>query len=575
MFVRMPSTPLLAPRRVELSRSKVRLPRLLTAALGALALALGVTALPAQAITHDPPSQFGTDWDNPRTAGPPVKTPDTRHCSVQIVHEQFDDYATHTSEYEPPADCSGPWSKVVLRLDGSVAGRQYDRLGSLDIGGIRVLTFSTPEPSQDGISWHVEKDVTEYAPVLRDAQQVATYLGNTVNDTYTGVFDITVTLDFYVTDTEAPAASTADAVTSLTGGHREGSALVGTLTIPANTKRLEAEVYATGSGGGCEEFWDISAPASTGYSCPDGLPYREVDVSIDGRLAGIALPYPSIYTGGWSNPYLWTTIPAPRAFNLLPLRYDLTPFVGALTDGQPHEVTIRVVGLPEEQVGWWSLAPNLHVWTDPGTDRVTGTVTDSSTPDPVIQADVTGANDQAGSVGLDARRTFSVTGYVDTSAGRIHTTVRRTLHNTSDHTWTDGETHDELHARWQDDASVTTRTDHARPAHHNTSLTYTKDGYIDFVPHQDSDAADITTHLVLGDLAHEQATGPGVPELNRRQRDTYRGTATWTYNVPRDQRHATAETSERYVLHGDPAYRCFDHELATVNGYFTVDRRRC
>ncbi len=170
-----------------------------------------------------------------------------------------------------------------MRLEGSVAGRQFDRIGYVDVGDVRMLTLSTPEPSPQGISWHVEKDVTELAPLLGDPQQVQAFIGNVVDSTYTGVIHVAVDLDFYTTGRDAPAATVPDAVLPLAGTSRERTDLDGSLTVPRNSMRLLADVFATGSGGGCEEFWDTSAPASTGYSCPDGLPYREVDVRIARR----------------------------------------------------------------------------------------------------------------------------------------------------------------------------------------------------------------------------------------------------------------------------------------------------
>jgi len=52
---------------------------------------------------------------------------------------------------------------AVLDFYGSVAGVQFDRYGALWLGGFELLRLTTPEPSPDGISWHVEKDVTDYA----------------------------------------------------------------------------------------------------------------------------------------------------------------------------------------------------------------------------------------------------------------------------------------------------------------------------------------------------------------------------------------------------------------------------
>lgn len=294
----------------------------------------------------DVPAEFGTDWHDPVTAAPPVTRPTgSRSCQVTLAEAQFKDFTPYEGTYRPPSGCGANWSKVVLRMDGKVKGRQYDRLGYLHIGGVEVLRTSTPQPSPDGISWSVEKDVTRYSDTLSKARPVEMLIGNVVNDTYTGVLDVKVTLTFYAEAAGTPEAKdTPDRVLTLQDG---------TLTTPRNSERIVAEVYATGSGGGCEEYWYLTVPDAAPYSCKatDG-PYREVQIKVDGQLAGIAAPFPTVWTGGWSNPFLWYVIPGPRAFDIKPIEYDLTPFAGLLNDGRPHDVEVSVVGVPEGQAGW-------------------------------------------------------------------------------------------------------------------------------------------------------------------------------------------------------------------------------
>ncbi|WP_347350222.1 peptide-N4-asparagine amidase [Intrasporangium sp.] len=537
----------------------------------ALALAGSV---PASALTSDPPAEFGADWDDPMTAEPPVPTPPTSRCSVTIVDHEFRDWSVQHTPYTPPAGCAGPWSKVVLRLDGSVAGRQYDRLGWVDVSGVRVMTLSTPEPSTDGISWHVERDVTDLAPLFRSPGDVTAYIGNTVDDTYTGVFDVTVTLDFYRTGAGQGPAVTADRVQPLESTYREGGDLVGSLTVPRNTDRLLAEVYATGSGGGCEEFWDTSAPADTGYSCPDGLPYREVDVLLDGRVAGVALPYPVVYTGGWSNPYLWAASPSPKAFDIPALRYDLTPFAGLLNDGRPHEVRIHVAGLAAEQSSW-TLSPRFQVWTDRGRDVVRGGLLRSSAPAPAVDATVSGQDDGPGRVELTGRRAFSATGWLETSGGHVVTTVRRTLENRSEHTWTAGETRDALDATWTDTASTGRIGGNDKPALATRRLGYAKRGFIDVAETDVPGAQRITTTLDIGYTSSGTSTDWRAEPSVGRSSDRFTGTASWLYGVPRDQRHATANTTKHVTRVEAGPHRCYDRTVTAVNGYFTRDHRAC
>ncbi|WP_329260128.1 peptide-N4-asparagine amidase [Streptomyces pseudovenezuelae] len=506
----------------------------------------------AQARPADVPAEFGSDWHDPVTAAPPVTRPPGASCRVTLAEAQFRDFTPYTGTYTPPEGCGDRWSKVVLRMDGKVKGRQFDRLGYLHLGGVEIFRTSTPQPSPDGIEWSVEKDVTRYSDTLRARHDVEMLIGNVVDDTYTGIIDVKVTLTFY----EGRAAQAPDRVLTLHDN---------TLTTPRNSERIVAEVYATGSGGGCEEYWYLTVPSNAPYSCQaDNGPYREVQIKVDGRLAGIAAPFPTVWTGGWSNPFLWYVVPGPRAFDIKPIEYDLTPFAGLLNDGRAHRVDVAVVGVPEGQAGW-STPVNVLVWQDAGRAHVTGRLTahtagelaDSSTytPGPEHRVDTEG----------DHRLT--VVGYVDTSHGRVTTTVRRSLANTSTHRWADGENPDALKATWTDDESVT--VDGRGPARTTrTHRTYTMDGTTTI------GAGDrLRTRLTLGDRAEVTVTRSGRPTGWYRLDDTYAGDATYTINVPRDQRHAVGTTSERYRIRGSAG--CYDRSVGTAQGVLVREREGC
>ncbi|RKT78249.1 peptide N-acetyl-beta-D-glucosaminyl asparaginase amidase A [Terracoccus luteus] len=532
---------------------------------------------PASSARVTPPPEYAAAWDDPRTPEPPVAVPGTRRCTVRIVDHAFTNFDVFTQDFTPPAACAGGWSKVVMRLQGSVAGRQFDRLGYLDIGGVRALTLSTPEPSPTGITWDVEKDVTDLVPLLRSPQQVSMFIGNVVDDTYTGVLDVTVDLDFYVTGRGAPKAQTADRVLPLADQGRDGTDLTGRVTVPRNSTRLVAEVFATGSGGGCEEFWDTSAPAGTGYSCADGLPYREVDVSIDGQLAGVAAPYPVVYTGGWSNPFLWYTTPSPKAFDIPPLGYDLTPFLARLNDGRAHDVRVSVVGLPEGQSGW-TLSPRFKVWRDAGSRVVTGTTAVAPPADPRVDATVTGEAGSGGSVALTGTRAFTAIGTLSTSAGVVTTSVQRSLENRSDHTWTAGEEDDVLKASWLDRQTVSTRTGGGAPVVERVERRYTKDGTLGFHPHPGIDGAyDVTGDLTILWRESAESRRSGALVDSRLETSWYSGEAAWIYGGPREERHATADTrSQARVVtrSADGTTSTYDRRLRSVNGVFVADTLR-
>ncbi|MEV2213395.1 peptide-N4-asparagine amidase [Streptomyces sp. NPDC050997] len=500
----------------------------------------------------DIPAEFGTDWHDPVTAAPPVGKPAGKSCQVTLAEAQFRDFTPFKGSYTPPDGCGDRWSKVVLRLDGKVRGRQFDRLGYVHVGGVEILRTSTPQPSPDGIECSVEKDVTRYSDTFRGSQDVEMLIGNVVDDTYTGVIDVKVTLTFYA-GRQAPAP---DRVLTLKDN---------TLTTPRNSERIVAEVYATGSGGGCEEYWYLTVPDSAPYSCQaSGGPYREVQIKVDGRLAGIAAPFPTVWTGGWSNPFLWYVVPGPRALNIKPIEYDLTPFAGILNDGRPHRVDVSVVGVPEGQSGW-STPVNVLVHQDARSTHVGGKLTVHKSADLVNSSTYTPGSDHR--VATEGGHRLTVAGYVDTSHGRVTTTVGRSLANTSTHRWTDGETVDALDATWADDESVT--VDGRGPARTtHTRRTYTMDGTTTL------GAADrLRTVLTLGDRATVTQSRDGRRTAWTRLDDTYTGDATYTANVPRDQRHAVAATSERYRIHGSSG--CYDRSLTAVQGVLAGDRRGC
>ncbi|WP_314247669.1 peptide-N4-asparagine amidase [Streptomyces kutzneri] len=537
----------------------------ITGLLGAIALTAATLAAagPAYAAgtraADPPPAEFGTDWHDPLTAAPPVARPTTRSCQVTLAEAQFRDFTPYRGSYAPPAACAADgWAKVVLRLDGKVKGRQYDRLGHLSLGGVEILRTSTPQPSPDGITWSVEKDVTRYRDTLARPQPVEMLIGNVVDDTYTGVIDVTVTLTFYAADGRNPAPDTPDRVLPL---------ISPSVTTPRNTERLLAEVYATGSGGGCEEYWYMTTPDAAPYSCKaaDG-PYREVRVSVDGQLAGIAAPFPTVWTGGWSNPFLWYVTPGPRAFDVQPIRYDLTPYAALLNDGRPHRIEVSVAGVPAGQTGW-STPTNLLLWQDEAREVVTGALTRYERSDPSGHSRWTPAA-PGGQHRLDTEdgHRLTVAGHLNTSHGRVATTVTRAVRGTSVHRWTDGENQDALTATWTDEESVT-----RGPTTTRTDRTYTMDGETTL------GAGDrLRTVLSLGDRADTVTLRGGKAVDSSRLDDRYTGDATYTANVPRDQRHAVATTSARYRLYGSTAPGgCYDRTLATAQGTLTVDRRHC
>ncbi|MGH8792467.1 MAG: peptide-N4-asparagine amidase [Stackebrandtia sp.] len=537
------------------------------------AAALTVSTFSPTAAAHDVPDEFGADWDDPRTAVKPIETPDTASCEVTVVDHAFADAEPYEADYAPPTGCGDDWSAVVLRLEGAVSGLQHDRTGLLSLGGVPIFKTSTPQPSPEGVEWEAERDVTEYADLLREPQSLRMSLDNTVDDVNDGVLDVRVYLTFYSADSEHPAPDSADGVLGLTGGDEAGAELNGALQVPRNSERLLVDVYASSSGGGCEEFWYLTAPEDNGYPCrSDAGPYREVQVLVDGQVAGIAAPYPHVYTGGWSNPFLWYVLSAPRTFDVQPITYDLTPYLGLLNDGAEHEVTVRVEGASESSE--WSLPTAFRVWQDEDSSVVEGGVLVSDTMD--LTNDVTySPGDEVDTTTLEAGRRHTATGWLETSDGYSMITVDRSLSNESTHRWdaTDPDRAESLRATWRDIETRTVLAGGDTAEMERAAHIYGLEGEVS----RDGDR--ISSAVEVSDVGYAESVTESGRIVQHTLRDEYSGEASWTSDVPRSQRAAVGESVHRYrwtAKGSDSGERsCYDREIAAKNGFVVEDELRC
>jgi hypothetical protein len=403
------------------SRTRVRV-----AATIALAIASAVLFGSAPASASDE-----VNYQDPLTAAPPIVRPPTPSCTKTVMQ----DFAFNSSVGQgvfngtltPPPACPGPWSKIVLDFTGQVAGRQFDRLMNVWVGGAQVFQSSTPEPDPDGITWHVEHDATRYGSLFAQTEPIKVELQNYVVGIYTGVIYGTLKVTYYQATPSYPAPEHANQVIGFPNAdsayfYGPGDVSTTSVTFPRNLTRAYLELYLKGNS--CDEFWFGSQPDD--FAGPNGLcgggAFREVQVSIDGQLAGVAWPYPFIFTGG-VNPWLWRPMPAVNAFDMPPQVVDLTPYAGLLDDGQPHTISLRVA----HNGYYWGIGSDLLLYTDPVLTQTSGALTSRSiTPEAgESYGENTGSN--GGVFTTSASRPLRVSGYVDTSAGRVTTTVDQTF----------------------------------------------------------------------------------------------------------------------------------------------------
>jgi hypothetical protein len=359
--------------------------------------------------------------------GSPIQRPHTKSCSVTVVQDFPFDAFGKVSEvaYAAPKDCPGPWSKVVLEMDGKVDGAQYDRYGFIHLGQIELLRFTTPEPPHHAIYWQVEKDVTQYSSIFAESKNPQTFitqLDSATTEKLNGVYRISAKLIFYVADSKFHAKPQPDTIMAIASDTKNQPyftldstskpALLqaqGFLSLPTNIIHAYLEVFATPHGN--EEFWYL----------PGGnvAPYREIQIYIDGKLAGIAWPFPYIYTGGF-NPHFWTPITAIDALNIPPYKIDLTPFAALLNkplnaqNTNVHSISIKL----NAPVSYWIVDANLLLDTSPSSKSIDGKLTQYKiTPLPTL-SDIKNQ-------GKQIIRSLSVAGLLHTPIGVITTSIEQ------------------------------------------------------------------------------------------------------------------------------------------------------
>jgi hypothetical protein len=383
-------------------------------------------------------SQYQVGSSLEATADPPVPRPSTKPCVVTLLTNQaFENFTNPTYTYAPPADCPGPWAKVIFTGDFSIQpGVQFDRTGQLFLGDVNIYFGTTAEPLQTQTdTWHVERDLTDYSTLFKAPQAGFASLGNIIGeDGLNSIIFGTFKLEFYPANFINPAPKTADLVLPLPDNGSGSVALnaanpelTQSFTLPANVESAYLDVIAQSQNE--EEQWFLCLPNSIASTLDDcgNTGFRQVDVSIDGQQAGVAPVFPWIYTGG-VDPGLWVPIPGVQTLNLLPYRVDLTPFAGLLSNGQSHTIGVTVYNAFE----YFSTVATLLVYEDHGAKQVTGAVTENTltVPNPVVENNVTldSSGLGGGAVSVTSAQKFTIAGYVNTSHGRVSTRIEENVH---------------------------------------------------------------------------------------------------------------------------------------------------
>ncbi|KAI1171914.1 peptide N-acetyl-beta-D-glucosaminyl asparaginase amidase A-domain-containing protein [Nemania sp. FL0916] len=350
-------------------------------------------------------------------------------CAVVLMEHTFaNSYGSpFVGNYTPPK-CD--FDHVVINFTTLVKGRQYDRTGVMYLGDTEVWRTSTAEPTSYGIRWEWLKDMTAFNSLWKKPQTVIFDLENIVDSTYTGLLNTTLTATFFKAPVPRPSptkptkAAPADLIIPIS--QRLGAAgkpsqfvypgqqAINTVTdFPRNANRAVFTVDVKGQGN--EEFWwsnvlqsQIFAFNATYGQYPGYSPFREVQVLIDGNLAGFWWPYPVIYTGG-VVPQLHRPIVGIQAFDISEHEIDISPFLPLLCDGKSHTFEIKIVGLVDNggssaeiattTEGDWYITGKIFVWLDDADSITTGELGPIYTAPPTIKLtqkltqNATGANE--------------------------------------------------------------------------------------------------------------------------------------------------------------------------------------
>ncbi|KAF8798027.1 hypothetical protein BYT27DRAFT_7343797 [Phlegmacium glaucopus] len=358
-----------------------------------------------------------------QVAQPPPVPKNTKQCTIEILQRDFafSFGSAEVVEYTPPVDCGpvGSWAAITLNFTVTSNGTQFDRLGIFTFQNVEIWRTSTPEPTRgDGIIWTYIKDVTRYMPLFNKQGTFILQLDNLIQPGLDGVYSTVLHATFYASSPSHPPAKQSDLIipisslSSQTGGEVSVPPTFSlNVTFPRNAVQIYAELYASGNGN--EEFWYFNAANEFISQLPPGAalgqgPFREVRLLVDGKVAGVAYPYATIFTGG-ILPTAWRPITSYGALDLPTYFLDLTPFVPILTDGNLHTISLDVASAEDDHtiLQNWFLSAALQVFTDPSSKPTTGKMIQYSV-DPFSQTTTVGSVGGNGDVNVTVSATRRV-----------------------------------------------------------------------------------------------------------------------------------------------------------------------
>lgn len=456
---------------------------------------------PARKANATSNTQFSTTA-NPLTLDPPVVTPPTQPNVVTVLNQQ--PFANANTVQQTVTLPSGHWAEVVLHVDGQQSGRQYDRLMQVYVGSVPLFVGVTPEPTAAGITWKLTKDISDYLPVLQGQQVFSVNVDNYPNSLDNGIPKMSVSLWFYpgaanAAQSPADAASPNSIVPVGSSGAttldtvNANQSLQATVTLPHDLTRVMFNFYGIPQIN--EEFWWGMEPS-----------FREIEVAVDGKPAGLVWPFPYIYTGG-VNPLLWRPITALHTLDIPAYQVDLTPFAGLL--GGQHTITLTV----QNNTGYWLMGGSLFLGEDGGKPTSGKLLTDTLTFPTTAASDTSNALGSPNNAvtGQEATKSYEIKGQITTAGGAWVDDLTSSLQFSNDQTNITDNYLQYLHGEQVANTTEVLQDPQGAPTTWKESDTYTVDApsaFLQqsgtnnfFLPAQVTQSHDVKTSVQVGNGA--------------------------------------------------------------------------
>lgn len=119
--------------------------------------------------------------------------------SVRIVHTCAGANARtkayrRVGQYHPP-DCE--CNCVTFNFTVTSTSRQFNRLALMFFDDVESFRTSTAEPTQNGIAWSYDKDMSSLIALFGEPREIIFDPGNLEDDTFTGACHTTLTATYF------------------------------------------------------------------------------------------------------------------------------------------------------------------------------------------------------------------------------------------------------------------------------------------------------------------------------------------------------------------------------------------